>query len=573
MNIYEIRKELSSGKTIYDIPLRVTYYARVSTEKEQQKNSLENQDDYYRDKILSNPNWTFIRGYSDDGITGTCIKKRNDFKSMIEDGRNNKFDLILTKEVWRFARNTLDTLQITRELLSLGKGVYFELDNINTLEQDGELRLTIMASLAQDESRRTSERTKFGFNRSIEKGRVLGNNAIWGYQKNKCKLELNEEEARIVKRIFEVYSTGNVGIRGVSKELAKEGLYSRSGKPLSYSTIRGIIVNPKYKGFYCGKKTEVIDFLTKEKIYIPQNEWITYKTEENIVPQIVDDELWEKCNKIISKQHERFTKEGTCWNSNYLYSKLLVCSHDGKPYWRRKYRRTKGDEYWGCSQYAREGREGCISNTYVATNDLNKILTDVFSELKDKKEKIMKDMIKINKESFSKNELNNIEYKNIEEQINELEVSKKGLIKLYSLNKIDENEFEELNNEYKSKIKKLKNIIDEGKDSEENIEIEKNKQKIEQFFNFNKFELTNNFLREKINKIYVEQIEKNHLKLKIDFKFDLKLPAEDKECIRLELIMCILGAFAFNFTPNLEPCLTISGSSKISSSIEGVTIP
>ena len=144
MNIYEIRKELSSGKTIYDIPLRVAYYARVSTEKEQQKNSLENQDDYYRDKILSNPNWTFISGYSDDGITGTCIKKRNDFKSMIEDGRNNKFDLILTKEVCRFARNTLDTLQITRELLSMGKGVYFELDNINTLEQDGELRLTKM---------------------------------------------------------------------------------------------------------------------------------------------------------------------------------------------------------------------------------------------------------------------------------------------------------------------------------------------------------------------------------------------------------------------------------------------
>ena len=138
MELYEIRKALMSGKTIYDLPLRVTYYARVSTEKEEQKHSLGNQDSYYKNKIISIPKWTLVKGYTDEGITGTSTKKRNDFNAMVEDGLNDMYDLILTKEVCRFARNTVDTLQITRSLLAKGKGVYFELDNINTLEQEGE---------------------------------------------------------------------------------------------------------------------------------------------------------------------------------------------------------------------------------------------------------------------------------------------------------------------------------------------------------------------------------------------------------------------------------------------------
>ncbi len=230
---------------------------------------------------------------------------------MIQDGLDDMYDLVLTKEVCRFARNTLDTLQITRELLANGKGVYFELDNINTLEQEGELRLTIMASLAQDESRRISERVKFGFNRAIESGKVLGNNAIWGYEKDNCKLKLNEKEANVVKRVFELYATGDFGIRKIGQELAKEGIVSRTGKPLCYSTLRRMLENPKYKGFYCGKKTEVIDFLTKERINIPKEEWIMYKAKEDIIPQIVNDDIWEKCKKVYERRTEKYTGIGS----------------------------------------------------------------------------------------------------------------------------------------------------------------------------------------------------------------------------------------------------------------------
>ena len=166
-----------------------------------------------------------------------------------------KFDLILTKEVSRFARNTVDTLTTVRNLLNCGVGVYFETDNINTLSNEWELRLTIMSSLAQDESRKLSERVKFGFKRSIESGHVLGSDNIWGYKKDKCKLVVDEEQAEIVRKIYELYATGKYGIRRIGDELAKLGYYADKveKKKFVFSTIKGILMNPKYKGYYCRK--------------------------------------------------------------------------------------------------------------------------------------------------------------------------------------------------------------------------------------------------------------------------------------------------------------------------------
>ena len=173
---------------------------------------------------------------------------------MVEDAKYNKFDLVLTKEVSRFARNTVDTLTTVRELLNRGVGVFFESDNINTLSNEGELRLTIMSSLAQDESRKISERVKFGHKQSIRQGNVLGNDKIWGYRKDDKKLVIVEEEAKIVRKIFELYSTGKIGIRRIGDELAKLGYYNRNNKPFTFSTVRYILTNPKYKGFYVGRK-------------------------------------------------------------------------------------------------------------------------------------------------------------------------------------------------------------------------------------------------------------------------------------------------------------------------------
>ena len=153
-----LREQIRQGKTIYDLPLRVTFYARVSTEKVEQQGSLENQIQYYTEFIQKNPNWTYVPGYIDEGISGTSTYKRDSFLRMIEDAKRGMFDFIITKEISRFSRNTLDSIQYTQELLDNNVGVLFQNDNINTLDSDSEFRLIVMAGVAQDEVRKLSER-------------------------------------------------------------------------------------------------------------------------------------------------------------------------------------------------------------------------------------------------------------------------------------------------------------------------------------------------------------------------------------------------------------------------------
>ena len=180
MDLYSIRNQLNMGVSLTAIKLRVVIYARVSTDSLPQKKSLINQAEHFEDYIRKNEKWTYIKSYIDDGISGTSDVNREQFMKMIEDARNRKFDLIVTKEISRFSRNTLDSIKYTRELLSYGVAVLFLNDNINTALPDSELRLTIMASMAQDEIRRLSERVKFGMNRAIERGEILGNNMLYG---------------------------------------------------------------------------------------------------------------------------------------------------------------------------------------------------------------------------------------------------------------------------------------------------------------------------------------------------------------------------------------------------------
>ena len=205
MNLFAVRNSLTSGKSIYDLNLRVTFYARVSTDREEQLNSLENQVMYFEKFIKEQTNWIFVDGYVDEGISGTSVKKRENFLKMIDDAKKGMFDLILTKEISRFSRNTVDSIQYTQELLSYGVGINFLNDNINTFDPDSELRLTIMSSIAQEEIRKLSERVRFGYKRSIEKGVVPGNDNFYGYKKNKGKLEIVEEEAELIRLIFYEY--------------------------------------------------------------------------------------------------------------------------------------------------------------------------------------------------------------------------------------------------------------------------------------------------------------------------------------------------------------------------------
>lgn len=244
----------------------VVIYARVSTEHEAQLSALENQLDWYKPLLAMHPEWTLVHSYVDEGITGTSAKKRPQFMKMLEDAQSGEFQLILTREVSRFARNTVDTLQYTRQLKAMGVEVFFINDNIRTFDGDGELRLTIMATLAQDESRKTSIRVKSGQQTSMENGTFYGNGNILGYDRNGKELVINPEQAHTVRKIYEWYLDG-WGIRKIQFELEKEGILTSTGKTRWYeSNISKILKNPFYAGIIEYHKQFTPDFLEQKKI-------------------------------------------------------------------------------------------------------------------------------------------------------------------------------------------------------------------------------------------------------------------------------------------------------------------
>lgn len=395
MNVLKIRNELRNGKTIFDLPLRVTFYARVSTEKDEQLNSLENQIQYYTELIQSKPNWTYVPGYIDEGISGTSTKKRDSFLRMIEDAKKGLFDFIITKEISRFSRSTLDSIQYTQELLEHDVGVLFQNDNINTLDGDSEFRLVVMAGVAQDEVRKLSERLKFGFRQAIKNGHVLGNDKLWGYNKKDCVLTINEAEAAVVRRIFDLYANQKMGIRRISQQLYDEGYTSRMGNAFNVATIRHILENPKYKGWFCAGKTQTVDYRSKRKIVLDENEWITYP--DPSIPAIVSEELWDRANalyKLRSKQCMSH-QHGADYHHRYPYSSKIFCEIHNATYHRATSRGSRDKkEIWQCQVYHKRGRAGC-SSPLIRSTELDQILANIFDQLILSKEAVVDQVIQV----------------------------------------------------------------------------------------------------------------------------------------------------------------------------------
>ncbi len=351
---------------IFEKSLRVVYYARVSTQFESQISSLTNQKNHYEFAIKNAKNWTFSGGYIDEGITGTSAVKRENFLKMISDAKNGKFDLIITKEISRFSRNTLESISYTRELLKYGVGVYFESDGICTLSSDSELRLTIMSAIYQDEVRRISERIKFGFKEAFANKKVLGTGDITGYTKKDGVLSVDDTGAYIVKRIFHLYADKKLGIRQVSKHLADEGILNKNGNPYSFSSIKNILTNPKYKGYYCGKKYENVDFRYAKKVKLDKEKWILEKDEN--IPQIVSEEIWERANELLNN---RSTKNINV-NTKHIFSGKIFCEIDKNAYHRVM---INGFEAWQCKQ---KKEKKCNSKT-VYTSEIILVLSHILN--------------------------------------------------------------------------------------------------------------------------------------------------------------------------------------------------
>ncbi len=528
MELYKIREEFKKGKTVYDLDLRVAYYARVSTDKYEQLNSLENQVNYFEEMIREKKNWTFIDGYVDEGISGTSTEKRDAFNRMMRDAKEKRFDLILTKEVSRFARDTLDSIKNTRGLLENGIGVYFVNDNINTLDADSELRLTIMTSLAQDEVRKLSERVKFGYQRSIKSGRVLGNNDIWGYEKKDGKLLIVEEEAKMIKRLYELYVSGKYGMSSISKMLFKEGFKNKNGNPLSMTTVANIIRNPKYKGYYCGNKSTIVDYKLKTIVVKDKKDWVIYKDNE-VVPPIVTEEIWELANKIYDMRKAK-TKDvdKKIYQNRYNFSGKIICNCHNRSFHRKVYEYvTKDNEVvWLCPHNNMRKEDKC-KTPILYEKELIKILRNSLIDFIGKKDSIIYSLSELYRE--------NINLRDFEKEINkingDIEKVKKEKDKLLSHNVndiISDKEFKERNNICNDKINEMLKEIDSIKEEQiraNNMEAEINK--LEILIEDKVKKPTDDMLFDLLDKIVVYNSEdKCSVKLKIYLKIGKEIEAD-----------------------------------------------
>jgi DNA invertase Pin-like site-specific DNA recombinase len=334
---------------------RVAAYCRVSTEQDDQLNSLENQKRYFEQYIGRNLDWQFCGLYVDEGISGTSAEKRADFMRMVADAETHKFDLLLTKEISRFARNTLDSIFYTRKLKDLGVGVYFMNDNINTLDADAELRLTIMSSIAQEESRKTSERVRWGHKRQMEKGVVFGACPL-GYDLKNGKLTVNEAEAKTVRLIFDLYLSG-MGFMLVSKELANRGIPSPNGaerwKP---NVVRRLLMNEKYTGVLKQRKFITVDYLSHKR-KPNEGEEAVITVENNHAP-IIDKETFDRVQKEIQRR-KTATFEKSRYSNRHIWSGKVKCAFCNSSFKRRINNKKAQNQQimWQCTEALKYGRE------------------------------------------------------------------------------------------------------------------------------------------------------------------------------------------------------------------------
>ena len=454
MDLLQIRRALQQGRSIYDLSLRVTFYARVSTDMDAQLNSLDNQVQYYTELIQSNPNWIFVPGYIDEGISGGTTKKRDDFNRMIADAKAGRFDFIITKEISRFSRSTLDSIKYTQELLENNVGVLFQNDNINTLDSDSEFRLVVMAGVAQDEIRKLSERLKFGFRQAIKNGHVLGNDKLYGYDKKDCVLTINQEEAEIIRRIFDLYANQKLGTRSISKKLTEMGYTSREGNAFNTLTIRHILENPKYKGWYCGNKTTSIDYRTKKKAFLDESEWIMYP--DPTIPAIVPEELWNRANALYKKRREEMMahSSGESFHNRYPYSTKIICEEHGTTFHRQVLESSKGKkEVWQCKVYRTHGRAAC-SAPQIRSSELDLILSMIFKELMKDKQIIIDALVTV-LQSVPKEVDYGYQRRRIENQIEEINIKKDRLLDLSVAGALRVEEFKQRNDAMNGQIRML----------------------------------------------------------------------------------------------------------------------
>jgi len=347
---------------------------------------------------------------------------------MIRDAKAGRFDFIITKEISRFSRSTLDS--------------------------DSEFRLVVMAGVAQDEVRKLSERLKFGFRQAIKNGHVLGNDKLWGYDKKDCVLTINEEEAQVVRRIFDLYANQQIGIRRISQILYDEGFTSRKGNAFNVLTIRHILCNPKYKGWYCANKSQTVDYRSKRKVFLDESEWVMYP--DPAIPAIVSEELWDRANALYKRRSEQVMSHQSAaeFHNRYPYSGKIICEEHGTSFHRQLLKSSKGEkEVWQCRVYRNRGRAAC-SAPQLYTAELDRIMAQIFDQLAQNKQAIIDAVVTILQAVPDEHDYAQ-DFRRIDEELSSIQAKKDRLLEMSIEGVITMAEFKQRNDGFNRQAQTL----------------------------------------------------------------------------------------------------------------------
>lgn len=371
-------------------------YCRVSTAQEEQLLSYENQVNYYTTFINENPLYEYAGTYADEGISATNTKKRDEFKRMIADCRAGKIDMIITKSISRFARNTLDCLNYVRELKELGIGIIFEKENINTLDAKGEVLLTILSSLAQDESRSISENSTWGIRRRFEKGQhKMSTKRFLGYDTDEeGRLIINQKQAQIVTRLYSEFLSGKT-VDYIKRIFEREGVANWDGSTKwQVTTLQSMLENEKYKGDTILQKSYTVDFLTKKRL-LNQGEIQKFYIEDDH-EAIIEPWIWECVQLEIERRKQYLVEHGTKSYSNNtesnLFASKIICGECNKVFTRKGWRSSTGEirKIWQCSErYKVKGVMGC-ANRHVEESTLEKAFIMAWNGILENREYFIK---------------------------------------------------------------------------------------------------------------------------------------------------------------------------------------
>lgn len=533
------------------VKMKVAAYCRVSTDKDSQLNSLDSQKKYFEEYIERNKEWKLVEIYYDEGISGTQTKNRAGFMRMIEDAKNGMLDLILTKEVSRFARNTVDTLSYTRDLKEYGVGVVFTIDNIDSRDADGELRLTIMASLAQEESRKTSTRVRWGQLRQMEKGVVFGRDLL-GYTVKDGKLSVNEREAEIVRTIFHMYTNEGKGTHVIARELLERGMKPKRIKLWRNTIILRVLRNEKYVGDLCQKKTITPNYLTHAKKYNRGEEEMVYLYNHH--EPIISRELWDRTQEELKKRSpsdDRIRKH----SNRYWCSGRLYCGICNERFVSRKKTRKDGSIYksWRCFAAANHGRSkldadgnevGC-SNQQYNEDALLFVMKYCIQQIQINREQIKKEIIRDIR--LLQQEGNHDTGKVlIETEIQKVRNKKRKLIELMLDDSISKEDAEEMKSYYDEELESLHARMEVYKNDEKIRKNQAGKMEeylvaLDEIMGYNILEETSvpeQFYREMLDKmiLFPEGRVQVHLKC-IPFGIEVKIKSSGKrECYTTEVM-------------------------------------